>query len=131
MSQLYGLLAGLFVCVSTWGAMTYVSVQVGWLVGVFLLIFFTVTTVYINGDEVNERQKNVIKALSDMEIIFFQKLKMIERKIDYLEEKSGNGPAADTGSEMQELDDIIGMVDQILTHQPKSRSTSSHAKKPV
>jgi hypothetical protein len=115
MSQLYGLLAGLFVCVSTWGAMTYISEQVGWLIGVFLLIFFTVTTVYINGDEVNERQKNVSKSLSDMEIILFQKLKMIERKIDVLEEKLGKEPAVDTRSEVQELDDMIGMVDHILT----------------
>jgi hypothetical protein len=120
MSQLYGLLAGVFVCVSSWGAMTYISEQVGWLIGVFLLMFFTVTTVYINGDEVNERQKNVSKSLSDMEIILFQKLKMIEQKIDYLEEKFGNEPAADTRSEVQGLDDIIGMVNQILANQTES-----------
>ena len=121
MSQLYGLLAGIFVCASTWGAMTYVSEQVGWLRGVFLLMFFTVTTVYINGDEVNERQKHVSKSLSDMEIILFQKLKMIEQKIDYLEQKLGNEPAAGARSEVQELDDIIGMVDQILTARAEER----------
>jgi hypothetical protein len=40
---------------------------------------------------------------------------MIERKIDVLEEKLGKEPAVDTRSEVQELDDMIGMVDHILT----------------
>jgi hypothetical protein len=134
MSQFYGLLAGLFVCASTWGAMTYISEQVGWLTGVFLLVFFTVTTVYINGDEVNERQKSVVRSLADMEIIFFEKLKMIERKIDYLEEKltAGQSTPLKSAPHVQELDDMIGMVEQILEDRNnQERGTTTDLQEPT
>jgi hypothetical protein len=119
MSHLYGFLAGLFVCASVWGAMTYISDQAGLLVGVFLVIFITVTTVYIHGDEVNEHQKGIIRSLTDMEIIFFDKLKMIERKIDYLEDHvtKTSLPTAQSASNSKEIDDMIGMIEQILGNQ--------------
>jgi hypothetical protein len=134
MSQLYGLLAGLFVCASMWGAMTYISDQVGLLVGVFLVIFFTVTTIYINGDEVNERQKGIVRSIADMEIIFAHKLKMIERKIDYLEDHATKKSFSTAGaaSNSKELDDMIGMIEQILGNQEAAeRANETNAPGPA
>lgn len=117
MSQLYGLFAGLFVCASTWGAMTYLSTDIGWLVGVFLLVFFVTTTIYINGDEVQERQKSLLKSVTDMEIIVHQRLKMIERKIAGIEHVlTVRAPhRASTTDASHTLDSMIHMIDHILT----------------
>lgn len=137
MSQLYGMLAGLFVCASTWGAMTYVSQEIGWLVGLFLLMFFTVTTIYINGDEMNERQKNVVKSLTSMEILFFERLKHIERKIDTLEAQAQGSPThkPDAPRHQHELDTMINMVEQILVdaqtrHQDTGDNVAIEARDP-
>jgi hypothetical protein len=134
MSQLYGLLAGLFVCASSWGVMTYVSQEVGWLVSLFLLMFFTVTTVYINGDEMHVRQKNLIKSFTDMEANLCEKLKYIEQKIDSLERKGVDGDAdkPEAAAHPQELDSMIHMLEQILEeggesdapNEPQPRSNS-------
>ena len=117
MSQLYGLLAGFFVCASTWGGITYLSADIGWLVGVFLLVFFTTTTIYLNGDEVHERQKSLSKSLTDMEVIFLQQLKMIERKIDVVEQKCALQPSyrAEGPDASQALEAVIRMVERILS----------------
>jgi hypothetical protein len=84
MSQLYGLLAGLFVCLATWVATVYVTEFAGLLVGLFLLTFFAVSTIYLTGDELMERQRAFSKVLVDMEGTFFERLKDIEYKIGHL-----------------------------------------------
>jgi hypothetical protein len=142
MSQLYGLLAGLFVCASSWGVMTYVSQEVGWLVGLFLLVFFTITTVYINGDEMQVRQKNLIKSFIDMEANLCKQLKYIEQRIDFPERKGVDGDAGkpEAAAHQQELDSMIHMVEQILEEarrsddstdtQPRSNSISKKLASP-
>lgn len=116
MSQLYGLFAGIFVCLPTWAALTYASTQVGLLVGLFLVTFFVVTTVYVNGDEMTERHKTLSRSLSDMEIIFFDQLKLLEAKIEAVQEST---PAAGSGAfgfdaPSGDLDKMIDMVEHIL-----------------
>ena len=116
MSQLYGLFAGIFVCLPTWAALTYASTQVGLLVGLFLVTFFVVTTVYVNGDEMTERHKTLSRSLSDMEIIFFDQLKLLEAKIEAVQEST---PPASSGAFVfdapsGDLDKMIDMVERIL-----------------
>jgi hypothetical protein len=115
-SQLYGLFAGIFVCLPTWAALTYASTQVGLLVGLFLVTFFIVTTVYVNGDEMTERHKTLSRSLSDMEIIFFDQLKLLESKIEAVQESTPpvrhNAFGFDAPS--GDLDKMIDMVERIL-----------------
>jgi hypothetical protein len=129
MSQLYGLLAGLFVCLATWAVTVYVTELAGLLVGLFLLTFFAVSTIYLTGDELVERQKASTKALVDMEVIFFEKLKDIEYKISHLEARSGAGPThtATAESDMQTLNAMLRTLDTILESPPTlSSETLQH-----
>jgi hypothetical protein len=71
MSLFYGLAAGLFVSGSTWAAMTYISHIAGICLGLFLLTFFVVSTVYLTGDDLVERQRTLLKALTNTEVVFF------------------------------------------------------------
>jgi hypothetical protein len=127
-SQLYGLLAGLFVCLPTWAAVTYVSTQIGLLIGLFLVTFFVVTTIYVNGDEMTERHKTLTKSLTDMEIIFFDQLKLLEAKIDTVYEatpasQSRTSPHAESSGD---LDKMIDMIERILhEHERDSRDRAS------
>lgn len=128
MSQLYGLFAGLFVCLPTWAAVTYVSAQTGLLIGLFLVTFFVVTTIYVNGDEMTERHKTLAKSLTDMEIIFFDQLKLLEAKIDIIHEatpalQSRHSPLAESSDD---LDKMIDMIERILNeHERDSRDRAS------
>jgi cell division protein FtsL len=110
MSQLYGVVAGLLVCLSSWAATTYISMLAGVLVGLFLLTFFTVSAIYLSGDELIERQKAATKALTDMEVIVFERLKDLDRKVSRLE-TAANG----SHSRVEELETLLAMVDEILT----------------
>jgi hypothetical protein len=80
-----------------------------------------VTTVYVNGDEMTERHKTLIKSLTDMEIIFFDRLKFLEAKIDTMHEvasvssRAGASFAEDAG----DLDKMIDMVEHILNEQER------------
>jgi hypothetical protein len=96
--------------------LTYASTQVGLLVGLFLITFFVVTTVYVNGDEMTERHKTLSRSLSDMEIIFFDQLKLLEAKIETVQEST---PPAGSGAFVfdapsGDLDKMINMVERIL-----------------
>jgi hypothetical protein len=127
-SQLYGLLAGLFVCLPTWAAVTYMSTQIGLLIGLFLVTFFVVTTIYVNGDEMTERHKTLTKSFTDMEIIFFDQLKLLEAKIDTVHEAtpalpSRTSPLAESSDD---LDKMIDMIERILhEHERDSRDRAS------
>jgi len=127
-SQLYGLFAGLFVCLPTWAAVTYVSTQIGLLIGLFLVTFFVVTTIYVNGDEMTERHKTLTKSLTDMEIIFFDQLKLLEAKIDIVHEaapasQSRTSPLAESSGD---LDKMIDMIEHILNeHERDGRDRAS------
>lgn len=128
MSQLYGLFAGLFVCLPTWAAVTYLSTQTGLLIGLFLVTFFVVTTIYVNGDEMAERHKTLTKSLTDMEIIFFDQLKLLEAKIDTVHEATPTSqrrtsPLAESSGD---LDKMLDMIERILNeHERDSRDRAS------
>lgn len=130
MSQLYGFFAGLVGCASTWGAMAVLSHEVGWLVGIFLLVFLTVTTVYSNSEEIQERQDRASKALRDMETIFSGKLRQIERQIEGLEEEGGahRKAVSESPPSPQEWDAMLHLLEHILhtsdtEHDPADHTT--------
>lgn len=128
MSQLYGLFAGLFVCLPTWAAMTYVSAQVGLLVGLFLMTFFVVATVYVNGDEMSECYKKLTKTFTDMEIIFFDKLKTLESKIETSRDdvKPTDSETLRLEAAAGNLDKMINMVEHILNDHDRADQSGEH-----
>ncbi len=120
MSQFYGLLAGLFVAGATWGISTYVSAQSGWLAGLFLVVFFTVTTIYIQGDEVNDRQRSVLNTLSGMEVAILERLKTLDETLKSLQ--SPSRPEVTGAIRQSDLDGMIGLVQDILRDETAARS---------
>jgi hypothetical protein len=116
MSQFYGLLAGLFVCLATWVATVYVAEFAGLLVGLFLLTFFAVSTVYLTGDELMERQKAFSQILVDMEGTFVERLTGIESQISHLATVVPAEPAATPAAEpdVRTLNAMLETLDTIL-----------------
>ena len=116
MSLFYGLAAGLFVSASTWAAMTYVSQMGGICLGFFLLTFFVVSAVYLTGDDLIERQKMLLKTLTNTEVVFFERLRDIDAKVNSLVPSPPAGrppePEAEHG---QTLDTLLVSLDDILS----------------
>ena len=116
MSLFYGLAAGLFVSASTWAAMTYVSHLAGLCLGLFLLTFFVVSAVYLTGDDLIERQKMLLKALTNTEVVFFERLKDIDYKVNRLVASLPAGRSAGPeASHAQALDTLLTSLDGILS----------------
>ena len=116
MSLFYGLAAGLFVSASTWAAMTYVSQLAGICLGFFLLTFFVVSAVYLTGDDLIERQKMLLKALTNTEVVFFERLRDIDYKINKLVASLPAGrPVGPEASHAQALDTLLTSLDDILS----------------
>jgi hypothetical protein len=116
MSLFYGLAAGLFVSMSTWAAMTYVSQLAGICLGFFLLTFFVVSAVYLTGDDLIERQKMLLKALTNTEVVFFERLRDIDYKVNSLVAPSRASRSAGSEAEhAQTLDTLLTSLDGILT----------------
>ena len=116
MSQLYGLLAGLFVGLATWAATVYVSALAGLCVGLFLLTFFAVSTIYLTGDELIERQKIFSKALVDLEMILLARFTTLEEKVSSLETRPEAAPpvARAQPADIQAVDAMLRTLDNIL-----------------
>jgi hypothetical protein len=115
MSLFYGLAAGLFVSASTWAAMTYVSQLAGICLGFFLLTFFVVSAVYLTGDDLIERQKMLLKALTNTEVVFFERLRDLDSKVNSLMAPSRAGRSARSEAEhAQTLDTLLTSLDGIL-----------------
>jgi hypothetical protein len=116
MSLFYGLAAGLFVSASTWVAMTYVSQLAGICLGFFLLTFFVVSAVYLTGDDLIERQKVLLKALTNTEVVFFERLRDIDDKVNRLVAPPPPGhPAGPEAEHAQTLDTLLTSLDDILS----------------
>jgi hypothetical protein len=116
MSLFYGLAAGLFVSASTWAAMTYVSQLGGICLGFFLLTFFVVSAVYLTGDDLIERQKMLLKALTNTEVVFFERLRDIDSKINSLMAPAPAGrPPGPEAEHAQTLDTLLVSLDDILS----------------
>ena len=132
MSQLYGLLAGLFVGLATWAATVYVSQLAGLCVGLFLLTFFAVSTIYLTGDDLLERQKVFSKALVDLEMILLDKFKALEGKVSNLETMPGDLPPIASAAEpdIQALNAMLHTLDTLLETKemppPESAPRPSH-----
>jgi hypothetical protein len=115
MSLFYGLAAGLFVSASTWAAMIYVSQLAGICLGFFLLTFFVVSAIYLTGDDLIERQKLLLKALTNTEVVFFERLRDIDYKVNSLVAPSPAGhPAKSEVEHAQTLDTLLTSLDDII-----------------
>jgi hypothetical protein len=116
MSQLYGLLAGLFVGLATWAATVYVSELAGLCVGLFLLTFFAVSTIYLTGDDLLARQKVFSKALVDLEMILLDRFTTLEEKVGNLEAMPGGHSPVDSVTEpdVQAVDAMLHTLEAIL-----------------
>jgi hypothetical protein len=116
MSLFYGLAAGLFVSASTWAAMTYVSQLAGICLGFFLLTFFVVSAVYLTGDDLIERQKMLLKTLTNTEVVFFERLRDIDFKVNSLMASMRTSRSAESEAEhAQTLNTLLTSLDDILT----------------
>ena len=116
MSLFYGLAAGLFVSASTWAAMTYVSQLAGICLGLFLLTFFVVSAVYLTGDDLIERQKMLLKALTNTEVVFFERLRDIDYKINRLVASlPADRPVGPEARHAQALDTLLPSLGDILS----------------
>lgn len=115
MSLFYGFAAGLFVSGSTWAAITYISHLAGICLGLFLLTFFVVSAVYLTGDDLIDRQKTLLKALTNTEVVFFERLKDIESRVNRLATSASLGrvPEAAT-SQVQTLETLLTRLDDLL-----------------
>jgi hypothetical protein len=114
MSLFYGLAAGLFVSGSTWVAIIYVSEMAGICLGMFLLTFFVISAVYLTGDDVSERQKTLLKALTNTEVVFFERLKDVDYKVNRLMALAQAERPAAPPAQMQTLDTLLTTLDDIL-----------------
>jgi hypothetical protein len=115
MSLFYGLAAGLFVSGSTWVAIIYVSEMAGICLGMFLLTFFVISAVYLTGDDLSERQKTLLKALTNTEVVFFERLKDVDYKVNRLTALvQAERPPAPPPAQMQTLDTLLTTLDDIL-----------------
>jgi hypothetical protein len=131
MAQIYGVLAGLFVCLGTWAATAYVSALTGLLVGLFLLTFFAVSSIYLTGDEIMERQKTFATTLMKLEAGWSERLAGVEHRVQDLE--STPTPRAEWEADTQALDALLQQLDRILENNaaqpllstPRSRNTHS------
>jgi predicted PurR-regulated permease PerM len=116
MSLFYGLAAGLFVSVSTWAAMTYISHMAGICLGLFLVTFFVVSAVYLTGDDLVERQRTLLKALTNTEVVFFERLKDLDNKMNRLAALAQGRRASEPVSDhVQALDTLLITLDGILS----------------
>jgi hypothetical protein len=123
MALFYGLAAGLFVSASTWAAMTYISHLAGICRGLFLLTFFVVSAVYLTGDDLVERQRTLLKALTNAEVVFFERLKDLDYKMNRLAAPTQGRRAAEPGSDhVQTLDTLLTTLDGILSATDTSSS---------
>ena len=123
MSLFYGLAAGLFVSVSSWAAMTYISHMAGVCLGLFLLTFFVVSAVYLTGDDLVERQRTLLKALTNTEVVFFERLKDLDYKMNRLVAPVQERHTAEPVSEhIQTLDTLLTTLDGILSTTDTSSS---------
>jgi hypothetical protein len=115
MSLFYGLAAGLFVSASTWAAMTYISQMVGICLGFFLLTFFAVSTIYVTGDELMDRQKALLKALTSTEMLMLERLKDIDARLSRVA-LTPTGTAATPGTidAMSRVEALLTLLDAIL-----------------
>jgi hypothetical protein len=96
--------------------MTYVSQLAGICLGLFLLTFFVVSAVYLTGDDLIERQKMLLKALTNTEVVFFERLKDIDYKVNRLVTSLPTGrPAGPEASHAQALDTLLTSLDDILS----------------
>jgi hypothetical protein len=115
MSLFYGLAAGLFVSASAWAAMVYVSQPAGICLGFFLLTFFVVSAVYLTGDDLIERQKMLLKALTNTEVVFFERLRDIDYKVNSLVAPPAAGhPTKAEVEYAQTLDTLLTSLDDII-----------------
>jgi hypothetical protein len=123
MSLFYGLAAGLFVSGSTWAAMTYISHIAGICLGLFLLTFFVVSTVYLTGDDLVERQRTLLKALTNTEVVFFERLKDLDGKMNKLAAPAqGRRASEPVPDQVQALDTLLTTLDGILSASDTSSS---------
>jgi hypothetical protein len=115
MSLFYGFAAGLSVGGLTWAAMTYISQLAGICLGLFLLTFFVVSAVYLTGDDLVERQKTLLKALTNTEVVFFDRLKDIDSKVNRLAVATPVGRMTEaTTAHAQTLDTLLTTLDDLL-----------------
>lgn len=116
MSQFYGLLAGLFVGLATWAATVYVNELAGLVVGLFLLTFFAVSTIYMTGDELLERQRTFSEALVQLESSMTTRLREIEHAVRSAGART-QVPLPMSGSaepDVQTLNTMLQTLDAIL-----------------
>ncbi len=116
MSQLYGIGAGLCVCLPTWIATRYISEQVGLLVGLFLVTFFVVSTLATHSDERMEQHQILTKAVTGMQVHVVAICKALEGRTEAWQETvtPADGMAGRSAYTAEDLDKMIGMVAGIL-----------------
>jgi hypothetical protein len=115
MSLFYGLAAGLFVSASTWAAMTYISQMVGICLGFFLLTFFAVSTIYVTGDELMDRQKTLLKAVTSTEMLMLERLKDIDARVSRAAIAPTGTPAlSETIDAMPRFEALLTLLDAVL-----------------
>ena len=84
--------------------------------GLFLLTFFVVSAVYLTGDDLIERQKMLLKALTNTEVVFFERLRDIDYKINRLVASlpAGRSVGPET-HHAQALDTLLTSLNDILS----------------
>ncbi len=115
-SQLYGIGAGLCVCLPTWVAMRYISEQVGLLVGLFLVTFFVVSILSTDSDERTEHHQTLAKAVTGMQVHVVAICKALEKRMEAWQETVTpmDSMVGRRAYAAEDLDKMIGMVEGIL-----------------
>lgn len=109
MSLFYGLCTGFVVCLPSWLVLRYISIEAGMLVGLFLVTFLLVMTIYANSDEHTERHHKVVESVTNTERVLLDAMRWIEVKIDTLPES-----LVPAQSLPNDLDNSLEMLRRIL-----------------
>ncbi len=116
MARWYGILAGLGVCLSTWAVMTYVSVQIGLCLGLFLVTFWVVAMTSGQRQPMAARHTALTTSSTSIEAMVSHIKNMLEAHLKALPQTAM--PAEHLAVRFEytagDLDTLIELVDQIL-----------------